>query len=81
LKRWIDGLISEIDFLRDSKSPCTFKLIKYFAVLSASVAAQAWMSSQVMDLTVSSIIKASQSEIILDNGAMIKLIQDTRKYR
>lgn len=80
LQRWIAALYMELDVLREYKSPCTFKLIKYFAVLASFTAAQTWISQSLMDISIQAIIRASQSDIILDNGSMINLIKDMRKY-
>jgi Leucine-rich repeat (LRR) protein len=54
-------------------------LIKYFAVLASFTAAQTWVSQSLMDISIQAIIRASQSDIILDNGSMINLIKDMRE--
>lgn len=70
----------ELEVIREYKSPCTFKLIKYFAVLASFTASQTWISHSLMDMSIQAIIKAAKSDIILDNGSMINLIKDMRKY-
>lgn len=80
LQRWIAALFMELDVLRDYKSPCTFKLIKYFAVLASFTASQTWISQGLMTSSIQAIIKAAKADIILDNGSMINLIKDMRKY-
>jgi len=69
----------ELDVIREYKSPCTYKLIKYFAVLRSVVASKTWISQSIVDMSINAICMAARAEVILDIGGTINFIKDLRK--